>query len=584
MPPNFGSIILRQSHRFLAALKFTALLGLFLCPALTRAEVRLTDTPADIVDLLKPFLPAETINDAGDVARLERQIRKEFPEILATEGYFNAEISLTPGEKSLRIKVVPGPRTRVRKVDIEVEGDLDDARRQSLIAAWPLKQGMPFRQADWNRAKQFGLSTLLASDFRGAELNASRAAIDPETQSADLSVTYTTGASYRFGDLTVEGLERYDMALISRYNRSIEPGKGYSEPAITELQNALQGSGYFASVRIETAPDEAEPDADGHLRLPVKIYLRERQPHRVSFGAGASSNTGARVEVLYSTLNLFSRAWKLNTGLRLEERKQTFYSDLYLPPAQANYQPSIGFAFEKTDISNLQTERRALSIQRAQQRGSVTTKYSIDWQSEDKLPQGATETHSKALALDGQWVWHRLDSVLNPRKGMVVQTKLGVASEAMLSDQDFVRTYVNYMQYFPIGERDTLTFRVELGYTFADSRAGIPQQYLFRAGGTNSVRGYAYNSLGVREGEAIVGGRYLGTSSVEYTRWFSNAWGGALFVDAGNAGDNLDELKPKYGAGFGARWRSPAGPIAVDLGWGEDRNSPRLHFFVAIPF
>jgi translocation and assembly module TamA len=384
--------------------------------------------------------------------------------------------------------------------------------------------------------------------------------------------------------MRIHGLERYEADLIDRYNHVLLPGRPYSETAITSLQAALQGSGYFSSVRIETNPEEAETDETGQLVLPVHLHLRERQPNRVSFGVGASSNTGARVEAMYSTTDLGDRAWKLNTGMRLEERKQTIYSDLFLPPAYGRYQPSIGYAYEMTDISNLQTTRNALSVQRIHQRGSVDARLSINWQSEDKKPQGAEETHSKALAADGQWTWHHLDSLLNPRQGQVVQAKLGVAAKAILSDQDFIRSYARYLQYFAIGTRDTLTFRVELGYTFADSRDGIPEEYLFRAGGTNSVRGYAYNSLGVKSGEAIVGGRYLGTTSVEYTHWLDPKWGMALFVDAGNAGDDLHEIKPKYGAGAGARWGSPAGPIAVDLAWGEDSHNPRLHFFVAIPF
>lgn len=576
--------MLRMFHRFLPLLQLAALLGLgFFIPS-AWAQVRLVDTSEAIVDLIKPFLPADPINDAGDAARLERQLRQELPEILATEGYFKPELVFSTGEKTLTLKVDTGPRTLIRNVAINIEGEMDAARRQALIDAWPLKTGMPFRQADWSRAKQAMLSLLLASDYRGASLRESRAAIDPDTQAADLSLSYVSGPSYRFGALDVQGLERYDMDLIARYNRSVKPGEPYSEPAVANLQAALQGSGHFASVRIETLPAEAEPDENGQLRLPVHIHVRERQPNRMSFGVGASSNTGARVEATYSTQDLFSRAWKLNTGLRLEELKQTFYSDLYLPPAYGNYQPSIGFALEKTDISNLKTDRRAFSLQRAQQRGSVLAKYSLNWQSEDKQPLGSVETHSKALAPDAQWIWHKLDSVLNPRRGMVVQAKLGAASKAVLSDQDFIRSYANYMQYFPVGEQDTLTFRLEIGYTFADSRAGIPEQYLFRAGGTNSVRGYDYNSLGVQDGQAIVGGRYLGTSSIEYTHWFDKEWGSAFFVDAGNAGDDLAALKPKYGVGAGARWRSPAGPIAVDLAWGEDQKNPRLHFFVAIPF
>lgn len=503
---------------------------------------------------------------------------------MATEGYFAPELAFSEQGEDLTLKVVPGPRTTIRSVSIDIDGDLDPKRRQALLDSWVLQKGMPFRQADWNRAKQLFLAQLLATDFRGAALQDSRADIDVAAQAADLKLSYTTGPAYRFGPLRIHGLQRFDADLIARYNRAIQPDAVYNEAAVTSLQGALQGSGYFASVQIDTLPEEAEPDEHGHLLLPVHLRVREKQPHQVLFGAGISSNTGARVEAVYNTTNLIGEAWKWNFGTRLEEKKQTLYSDIFLPPAYGRYQPSLGLAVEKTDISNLQTDRRAISLQRTQQRGAVDTKYSLNWQIEKTMPWGGEETESKALAADGQWTWHKLDSILNPRSGQVIQAKLAAASKAVLSDQDFIRSYARYQQYIPVGQRDNLGLRVEIGYTFADSSSGIPQEYLFRAGGTNSVRGYAYNSLGVQSGDAIVGGRYLMTASAEYTHWIKGPWGVAFFVDAGNAGDNLDALKPKYGVGSGMRWLSPAGPLAIDLAWGEDSNSPRLHFALAIPF
>ena len=548
------------------------------------AEVRLVDTAPDIVELLAPYLPDEEINDAADALRVQRKLGPELNEILATEGYFEPKLNFEPQGKILRLTVDAGPRTRIRNVDIVIEGDLLPERRQQLLDSWPLQQGMPFRQADWNRAKQAMLSQLLAADFRGASLSDSRAEIDVPAQAADLKLVYKAGLAYRFGPLQIRGLERYDSELIDRYNYFVKPGDHYSETALASLQAALQGSGYFASVQISTVAEEAYADENGQLLLPVHLRLRERAPHRVSFGAGASSNTGARVEAVYSTTDLAWQAWKLNTGVRLEERKQTLYADIFLPPAHGRYLPSLGMAIEKSDIANLQTERRAFSIQRAQKRGSVDSKYSLNWEQEDKQPWGGTATKSQALVPDTQWTWHRLDSILNPRDGQALQVRLGIASKAALSDQDFVRSYARYQHYLPVGERDTLGLRAEVGYTFASSKSGIPETYLFRAGGTNSVRGYSYNSLGVRDGEAVVGGRYMTTASVEYTHWFDGDWGVALFVDAGNAVDDLADARLKYGAGSGARWRSPAGPIALDLAWGEESNTPRLHFSLAIPF
>ena len=98
------------------------------------------------------------------------------------------------------------------------------------------------------------------------------------------------------------------------------------------------------------------------------------------------------------------------------------------------------------------------------------------------------------------------------------------------------------------------------------------------------MRGYAYQSLGVQEGSATLGGRYLLTLSAEYTHWFDARWGVATFFDAGQAGDDHEVFKLAPGYGMGARWKSPAGPLAVDLAWGQLDKQLRVHFSLAVPF
>jgi len=137
--------------------------------------------------------------------------------------------------------------------------------------------------------------------------------------------------------------------------------------------------------------------------------------------------------------------------------------------------------------------------------------------------------------------------------------------------------------WLPFGERDVVTLRVEGGYTASISRLGIPQDYLFRVGGTQTVRGFAYQSLGVHEGDAVVGGRVMATGSVEYTHWIGN-WGGALFSDVGGAADGLPDLRMSQGYGIGARWRSPVGPLALDLARGKGQPGSRVHFSIAVAF
>jgi translocation and assembly module TamA len=161
---------------------------------------------------------------------------------------------------------------------------------------------------------------------------------------------------------------------------------------------------------------------------------------------------------------------------------------------------------------------------------------------------------------------------------------VGVAPLPLLTDEKFIRAYARGIYYRPLGESGSLILRSELGAVFSKEKDGVPSSFLFRAGGDQSVRGYGYQQLGVREGDAIVGGRYLLTASAEYQYWFRPPWGVAVFYDAGNAGDKFGDLHPKSGYGIGARWRSPVGPINVDVAYGHAVRKARLHFSLGFTF
>ena len=532
--------------------------------------------PDDIDELLAPYLPEE----AGNTQRLQGTLS----EILATEGYFTPTFEFTDTDDGLRLNLDPGPRTLVKAVTLSLDGPVAATTREELQRDWRLPVGQPFRQADWNEAKQQVLARLLAFEHADARLVDSEATIEVETHSARLSAHYDAGPRYRFGSLRVEGLQRYEPALVERYNRVVEAGQPYREESLNALQSTLQATPYFSSVQAVLDREAAEVDADGMATAPVVVRVRERAPHRVSFGAGASSNTGARVEFNTHSSDLLGQAWELDSGLRLEQKRQTVYADVFLPPDGRFRRNSVGAMMQTTDIAGLKTERYALGAQTVQQRGSVEQRLSLNWQTELREPDGAQSETSRALVPNAMWTWRRVDNLLDPRRGTVLQTQIGGGTRALLSDQNFVRMHGRIQHYIPLGRHNTLTLRGEFGYTLADSRRRIPQDYLFRTGGASSVRGYAYQSLGIKEGAATVGGRYLAIASAEVTHWLDEDWGIAAFVDAGDAFDTRQDARLAVGYGLGARWRSPAGPIGVDLAYGERTRGFQLHFSLAIPF
>jgi len=78
--------------------------------------------------------------------------------------------------------------------------------------------------------------------------------------------------------------------------------------------------------------------------------------------------------------------------------------------------------------------------------------------------------------------------------------------------------------------------------------------------------------------------KYLATGSTEYQHWFTRDYGGAVFFDIGTATDTWKERVFQPGAGVGARWRSPVGPVNIDIGYGFKTHDIRPYLTLGIAF
>lgn len=546
------------------------------------------DAPKTIRKLIEQYIefPEKPFATPAKRASFQRRAKQEIVELLHTEGYFSPEIHFVQERTAAiyHLKVIPGTRTRVSKVSLEFKGALaaetleNMARRNELRAAWPLVSGKIFKNARWEDAKSALLANVMARDYAAARLESSEARIDPDNAQAELSIVIDSGPVFHFGELQVEGLQRYPLALLQQ-RAGFRRGDPYDRDQLLAFQAALQNSPLFNSVDVNIDPDPSLSQA-----MPVSIMLTEAQSKRVGVGLGFSSNNGARGEINYKDLNFLQRAWQLDSLLRLEQKRQTFSARVDTQPDDSQYRYTFGARVARTDIKNLKTLSQRVDFSRIRVTPHATLQYGINWQREDRQPAGAPNSTVKALALDLWWRYLDVDNPVHVRNGHVSDIRLGGGSSFILSDRDFLRSYARHMRWWGIGDRDVLHIRAEAGYTLASSRRGIPQEYLFRAGGIQSVRGYDFLSLGVREGNAIVGGRAMVTATVEYVRWLTENWGAAVFADAGDAADSAKKLKLNLGYGAGVRWRSPAGPFALDLARRHDTGTLRVHFSISVAF
>ncbi len=544
--------------------------------------------PEPLADLIKTHfqLPAEPLTDETARATFMRRAKREISELLATEGYFTSVITLhLPAPTAVpQLEIIPGPRTIIADINIEFRGNLavdEPVRRnrvEKLKAAWSLKPGQPFRSTAWTEAKAVLLSSVAAEDYASAEIVESKAEVDAGTSRVRLSVIVDSGPAFRFGDLEIKGLNRYERSMITGL-APFKTGDPYKRDQLLLFQTKLQNLPQFSSAAVNIVVDRGL-----HLEAPVEVVLSEAKSQRASIGGGYSSNTGARGEIIYTNNDFLHRALRLNGGLRLEQKRQSLTTSIDSVPDVSGQWFSLGAGVDRTFIQELETMREKVGVSRNQLAGKTETRLALNWQREDREPTGGVKQTNQTLVLDGHLRHRSVDNPMFPRDGSVTELRIGGGSQEMLSDQDFLRTYARHQFWYPVGKRDVLFLRGELGYTFAPSRFGIPQEYLFRAGGIQSVRGYSFQRLGVREGQAVVGGRAMATGSIEYNHWLTREWGAAIFTDIGDAADSVDQLNLAVGYGGGIRWRSPVGPLAVDIARGHRDGKFRFHFSIAVAF
>lgn len=577
----------------------------------SRYQVEIS-APAPFNTLLKKHLQIIKWRDnprmsPAEWKRLFNVAPQNIKELLATEGYFSPAITPVLEKKDgvaiAKFTVELGAPVLIDSIDLKFTGaitqlpndpELKDQSPniQKLREEWLLPKGQTFRQEDWALAKRKLLTSLLVERFPNATISNSKAEINLESHTVALLVEVDSGSAFQFGvgGLSISGLNRYPASIVENLN-PIKPASLYSQSSLLAFQTRLQESGYFKTVEVsadtksenlESTNLKADNKAPPISNAPIKVIVEENKSIKVGIGAGYSTNTGARTQLTYDDLNLIDKGWRLTSSLKLEQKAQFLGGQVQLPITSDDYRDSFNANLTRTAIEGQVLSSSQAGIKRAwgprKREQYVGANYLIEQQSVD----GGVTTTKKVGTLSYGITLRRANNDLAPTKGYLFNAQFAVAPLDSLSDGRFLQSYVKTQAYYPITKSTQLIARAEAG--MVNGKNDAPEAFLFRAGGDQSVRGYAFQSLGIKEGNAIVGAKYLATGSVEVVQWLTSQWGAAVFVDFGNAANRVQDLKPVYGYGLGARWKSPLGPIGADIAYGQATGEYRLHFNIGVAF
>jgi translocation and assembly module TamA len=605
----------RSTVRLFAALLAPVLLALCGCAGLKKAAgkddrqaaaapaVRLqVEAPGELAALVERNLdlarlpalaPGVRLSDA-ELDRLIAVAPAQTRSLLETEGYFNADVKverLAGDPPTVRVAVDPGPRARVRDVRIEVQGPLAQAsakgnkraRRigRELREQWSLPKGTSFRNPAWNDAKVSTLAQLRAQGYLVARWLDTTARVDAATQEVDLTLRADSGPLYRTGDLRVRGLHFHDEKTV-RNLADFKPGTPATQELLLDFQKRLQASTLFDGASVVVDPDGARPDA-----APVTVTVTERKLQDATVGLGVSSDVGPRVTLEHTHRRPFGRAAIARNRFELSRLRQSWEGELSTHTLPRLYRNLIGGRAQRLESDEDVVTSYGVRIGRAKDTERIDRLLFAEYERSLRRTDDAREEAS-AIAVHHHGVWRRVDDVLLPTRGHVIalQTGVGHASSNPGGRGPFLRLYGELHSFWPVASWYGTT-RLELGQVFVRSGVTVPEPLRFRAGGDESVRGYEYRSLAPTEDGDLTSGRVLFTGSVELARpilaRLPELWG-ATFVDVGNAADRWSQLDPVLGVGVGLRYRSPIGPVRLDLAYGEAVDRFRLHLSVGVTF
>jgi translocation and assembly module TamA len=553
------------------------------------AEVELSGA-GDFTELLERHLDIQRHLKDADLGedewlRLVSITPQQIRELLATEGYFSPRITdvttTREGERLARFQIELGEPTLIERVDIRFQGAVvkDNPQRvERLRRQWGLKPGERFTQADWSDAKNALLRGLLVRDFPAAAITTSEARIEPDRQRAVLTVEVDSGPAFTFGELQIEGLQRYSPDMINSLN-PIKPGDRYSQEKLNELQSRINETGYFSSVFPSIDANPAHPQ-----NVPIKLNVAEKRRKEMGIGLGFSTDTGAGVQFKWLDRHFLQRDWRLQSQMELNRETGLLDTSLFLPIRANGWVPNFNTRFERTNTAGeindkIRAGARMSTVSHIDERIYGLTFYA----DRQELPDG-TVNHRKALMLGYSYTQRRLDNLIAPRRGHVVGIEIGAGPHGVVNDANIVRVAARANWLKPYDRKWQIVLRGEAGQVLFADRKLVPSDLLFRTGGAQTVRGYGYNTLGVEEGGAIVGGRVMAVMSGELVYSITPQWGAAVFHDAGDAADKWSDFRFRHGTGVGARWRSPVGPVNIDVAYGHQTGEVHLHFSVGYVF
>ena len=552
-------------------------------PAAWGGEVRVAieGVSGDLADQVRHHVGEPASADPPALASFRRRVPERAQRALEAVGYYGSEVTTRREREGEDVRVVVaierGRAVTIERIDVLITGPArDDPAFLGLEHRLGIEEGERLHHGRYEAARRAIHNLALDRGYFDGRFITRRVEVDPDAGRAEVELHYHSGARYRFGEVVYS-----DSPLSSTFLQRMVPfdeGEPYSAEQLARFNRALLDSGYFDDVRVRPQREAAEAGV-----VPVDVHLGMRARHEIRTGAGFTTDLGPRLRLGWHRPYVGRRGHSMSVETQIAQRRQNLTSTYTIPlrdPLRTSLQFQLGV--QAVDVADIETEQITASVQHRHRLDSGWQQV-LSLRADRERYRIAGEERTTQLYIPGvSWSRTRSRGGLDPTWGDRQMLSLEAADPALASDIELRRVRAATRWVRTLGERHRFLARAEAGALATDNFEDVPPSLRFYAGGDQSVRGYRYQTLGPEQDGAVIGGRYLAVGSLEYGYQLTPSWRPAVFVDAGNALADWDDLadEAKVGAGVGLRWSSPVGPIRLDVAStvGEADDSLRIHF------
>jgi outer membrane protein assembly complex protein YaeT len=520
----------------------------------------------------RPFFDPVTL--VTDVERVRRLYRRQGHYLARVD--YDIQVPDEGDALTVVLTVTEGPVATVERVEVRLAGaELPPRTRARLLGRVPIAAGQPFTEAAYNAAVTHLLQFYRGRGYARAAVT-KKAIVDVETGAAVVSYDVDSGPRCVFGDVTIAGTKDVAPDVVRR-EVAFRPGQPFRAALLDQTRENLVGLHLFRTVSIVEGGERE--------RVDVAIRVIEQPPREVTLGVGFDTEELVRGFASWRHFNFLGGARQLGVSVRASQLERTIgaaFVQPHFPVHDARTALLFSLAREDEDPFTLDRTRVSPRIEwRLRSPFGIFVAHRFEYNTltdvknviADAFP-GIAPQHSVLSGVVFGTEWTTIDDPLEPTRGAAATATVEPVGDFLGGDVSLVRATWEGRVYGRLPAKLVGAARLRLGA--ADPLASsqeVPYYERFFAGGIDSVRGYDRWRVGPLIRDTPVGGRTRVEWSVEVRRPITERIAAVVFLDAGQVSVRSYDFPfgdLKYGAGIGGRYRSPIGPIGVDLGIPND--------------